>query len=198
MDPLLGDGIFYYWRTLVAQRSPLIPSFQDRRPEAIRLMQRVEAEGVFLGPGATLALAYAYLEEGRSDLALAQTDRLTRRYPGNLLNQVTRYEILLAAQRYDEALAVVLALDPGPVPRVWFHRGVAYGRLQRWSEAAEAYESFLRADAPTGDRRAQAAYRAGDAWLRVGRRDRAVALLKEAADLGHRPARERLQKLESP
>jgi len=198
VDPLLGDGIFYYWRTLVARRSPLIPNFQDRRAEALGLMQRVEAEGAFLGPGASLALAYAWLEEGRPELALAQTDRLARRYPGNVLNQVSRYEILLAAQRYDEALGVVLALDAGVVPRVHFHRGVAYGRLGRWSEAAEAYESFLRADAPTGDRRAQAAYRAGDAWLRVGRRDRAEVLLVEAAGLGHRPARDRLKKLDSP
>lgn len=197
VDPVLGDGMFLYWRTLVSERSALIPDFPDRREEGITKMKQAEAGATFLGPGASLALAYAYAGQGRPDLALAQTDRIAARYPGNVLNQLTRYEILLHEQRYSEAWTVVEALDAAAIPRVWFHRGVALGRLGRWAEAAQAYRAWLAAPPPDAEQLAQAWYRVGDAEQRAGNLAAARQALSEAARRGHRPAAQALSRLEA-
>ncbi len=198
IDPLLGDGMFLYWRTLVSEKSALIPDFPDRTADGIALMRAAEDGATFLGPGASLALSYAFMNEGRPDLALAQTDRIAARYPGNVLNQLMRYEILLHLQRYEEALAVVERLDAVANPRVWFHRGVALGRLNRWSAAATAYRAWLAAPPPDAEQVAQAWYRIGDAERRAGRLEPARTAFLEAAQRGHKPARQALTRMDPP
>lgn len=196
VDPILGDGMFLFWRTVVAERSALIPAFPDRQEEGIRLMQRAEREATFLGPAAGLALAVAWRDESRPELALAQTVRLAERYPHNVLNAVTRFELLLSLQRYEEALALLSALDADEVPRVWFHRGTALGRLERWSEAAGAYRHWLDHAPPDESQRASGWYRYGDALRRSGDVANARTALAEAAARGHKGARRALDRWE--
>lgn len=198
VDPVLGDGMFLYWRTLVSERSTLIPDFSDRRAEGIERMQAAESGATFLGPGASLALAYAWMGEGRADLALAQTERIAARYPDNVLNQLMRYEVLLHLQRYTEAWSVVEHLDAAAVPRVWFHRGVALGRLGRWPEAARAYRAWLASPPAEAEQVTQAWYRIGDAELRSGHPDAARVALGVASGRGHKPARQALSRMDFP
>jgi len=56
-DLLLADGMYNYWRTVVTQNSRVLPDFGDKRMEGLEQMRKVEAEGVFLGPPSSLALA---------------------------------------------------------------------------------------------------------------------------------------------
>jgi tetratricopeptide (TPR) repeat protein len=195
VDPLIGDGMFLYWRTVVSHRSALIPNFPDKRPEGMALLRRVESEGAFLGPAASLALTFAFVDQKRPDLALRQTERLTRLYPQNVLVRLATFEVLLGAARNAEALEVVAALDPQVVPRVWFHRGVVLGRLGRWSEAASAYRAWIDAGGLEPDQLTQGWFRLGDALVRAGDLAGGRAALTEAADRGHKPARKALAEL---
>ena len=63
-DLLLGDGLYNYWRTVITRSVKGLPDFADNRMLGIEQLQKVQEEGIFLGPAATFALTYTWLEEG--------------------------------------------------------------------------------------------------------------------------------------
>src|SRR5690606_28993051 len=81
VDLLLADGMYNYWRTVVTMSTPLLPDFGDHRVEGIEQMQKVEIEGVFLGPPTTLALAFTWIEERKHRNALIACLKNQRAYP---------------------------------------------------------------------------------------------------------------------
>lgn len=126
VDLAVGDGLYLYWRTVVAQLSPLIPRFEDKRMDGLRKLELVEDEGVILGPAATLALTYSYMEERKLEAALSSCRYGARSYPDNLINLMTQGRVLTAMGRLDEARRAyqrVIAIAPEN-QRVWYHLGV--------------------------------------------------------------------------
>ena len=63
-DLKLGDGLFNYWRTVISRSVKGLPDFKDKRKLGIEQMEYVQDNGIFLGPAATFALTYTWLEEG--------------------------------------------------------------------------------------------------------------------------------------
>ena len=86
VDARLGDGLWLYWRSLLAMNIPAIPDFADERVKGIEMMQLAEREGVFLRPAASHALTYTWIEESKLTLAESTAVRLSKKYPDNIIN----------------------------------------------------------------------------------------------------------------
>lgn len=145
IDASLGGGMYLYWRTVVATLSPLVPRFEDRRAEGIEKMKRVEREGVLLGPAATLALSYTYMEERRPDAALSSCNFAAKQYPDNLINLMTTGRVLDAMKRHDDALAVyarMLSIAPDN-QRAHFLMGAAYAGKGDSAAAEREWTTYL-------------------------------------------------------
>lgn len=200
VDARLGDGMYLYWRTVVATRSPIVPRFEDRRAEGIDLLHRVEREGVLLGPAATLAMSFSYMEERRPDAALSSCNFAAKQYPDNVINLMTTGRVLHAMKREDEALAVysrVLTVAPDN-QRVHYLMGAALagkgdldGAEREWS----AYVAFAEV-APYY--RAQALNRLGLLYEQRGDTPTARSKWAEAVRLvDNKDARRSLSRTES-
>ena len=50
VDAELGDGLWYYWRSLIAMNILGIPKYNDQRKEGIQMMLNAEQNSVFLRP----------------------------------------------------------------------------------------------------------------------------------------------------
>ncbi|MSP55528.1 MAG: tetratricopeptide repeat protein [Myxococcales bacterium] len=163
MDTRIGDGMYLYWRSVVTASSSFLPNFADRRAEGIRALMQAESGGALLGPGASLVLAYAYVEERDWPRALASTDVNDARYPNCVVNELTRGRILTAMTRYDEALAVYDHVIAQNVQneRVYYFRGIVYSRMGRLAEAEAALRTYLAYPSPPAEYK-------GQAWFRIG------------------------------
>lgn len=145
VDVELGDGMYLYWRSVVAAISPLVPRFSDRRMEGLRLMQKVEKEGILLGPTATIALTYAYMEERHWDAALSSCHYAEASYPDNVINLLTTGRVLNAQRRPQEALAVydrVAGIAPDN-QRIHFLRGTAWIVAGDAARAATEWKTYV-------------------------------------------------------
>ena len=88
VDLRLADGMYLYWRTIITERSSMLPDFGDHKAEGIAAMEDVEKNGVFIKPLATLALAFTFLEDGQNKAAEAACARNRVRYPDNVVNNL--------------------------------------------------------------------------------------------------------------
>lgn len=198
-DPLLGDGLYLYWRSVVTLQTRVLPPFPDQRVRGFDLLQQAEREAVFLGPGATVAIVYSCIEERRPDLALERCRYFERRYPANVLNLLTTGRVLSAVGRHEEAL-VIYAKIKKQVPsnqRVWYQEAVAYTRLIRWPEAERCLLIYLGFIDLTVESRAQAAFRLGQVYEKMARWDDARRWYGEAIRLsGHAASVKALRRLD--
>lgn len=199
-DVWVGDGLYLYWRTVVTQNSKVLPDFPDKRAEGLAVLEKAEREAFLLGPGATLAIAYAFIEERQLKAALERCNRARIAYPENVINNMTLGRIYTSLRRYGDALAIydeVLAHVPDN-QRVHYHRGVVLSRLGRHADAERAYKTYLGFKDPTPDARGQAWYRLGALYARQKQPDKARAHYQQAvATSGHAGARRALEKLEA-
>ncbi|MFN7143566.1 MAG: tetratricopeptide repeat protein, partial [Myxococcota bacterium] len=192
-DALLGDGMYLYWRSVVTRSSRLLPDFPDRRAEGLALMKRAEAESVFLGAGASLSLAYAYIEERQLAHALDRSLAIRMRYADNVMNNMTLGRVYTSLRRYDDALRVydeVLADEPKN-QRVHYFRGVVLARTGRYAEAARAYHHYVGFREVPGPLRSQAWYRLGTVYEQLGDPRRAHAAFEQAVATGGNEAARR-------
>ena len=196
-DPRIGDGMYLYWRSVVTAQSSLLPDFPDRRREGIEALQRAEAGGVLLGPGASLVLAFAWIEERDLPRALRSVDVNNVKYPDCVVNALTRGRILTSMRRYDEALAQYDRVVAQRVnnERVHYFRGIVLARTGRYAEAAAAWTTYLGFSAPPEEYRAQTYYRLGDVRARLGDSDGARAAYAAGAKLGNVAAKHALEAL---
>lgn len=198
LDPVLGDGMYMYWRTVIARTSPLIPDGPDEREAGKALIKKVEKDGVLLGPAATLALTYSYIEERDLKNALARTmyGRLT--YPDNVINNMTAGRVLASMRRYDDAVGMyrdVLRTAPDN-QRSHYHLGVVYSRQAKLDEAEREFKTYAAFAGPPADSLGQAWYRLGLVHVRQGRTADAKAAYEKAVSVGHNEAaRKALSKL---
>lgn len=177
VDAELGDGMFLYWRTVLARSSPLIPDGDDDREAGKLLMKRVEKDAVFMGPAATLGLTYAYIEERDLRNALARTMYGRKKYPDNVINNMTAGRVLTSMRRYDDAVHMyqeVLRTAPDN-QRAHYHLGVVYGRQSKFADAEASFKTYIGYPEVTPDYRGQAWYRLGLLYARQERTTEAKA-----------------------
>jgi len=198
VDPDLGYGLFMYWRTVVGQKSKLIPEGEDRRTLGIALIEKVEKKGAFIAPGATLALAYIYMEEGKARKAIGYSQRLNRRYPDNVINGLLHTRLLMRLRRYQKALATmdhVLATDTDN-HRVHYYRATTHMRRNEFVEAQAAIDRFLSFPLES-DPRAYGLHRKADIYFRQKNYDQARSFYRQALAVNnYGPSKKRLARLD--
>ncbi len=198
IDPLLGDGMYMYWRTVVARSSALIPDGADEREAGKRLMKQVEKDGALLGPAATLSLTYSYIEERDMRNALGRVMYGRHKYPDNVINNLTGGRVLTNMRRYDDAVKLyqdVLRAAPDN-QRSHYHLGVVYARKSAFPEAEAAFQTYVAFPEVLPDYRGQAWYRLGLLYTRQSRPQDAHAAYTQAVAVSkHEAARKALAKL---
>ncbi|MBW1876988.1 MAG: tetratricopeptide repeat protein [Deltaproteobacteria bacterium] len=197
-DLLLADGMYNYWRTVVTQNSRMLPDFGDLRMEGLEQMRTVESEGVFLGPPASLALAFSYIEEHKLKAALSACARNARPYPDNIINNLLLGQVQTYMRRYTPAMASfdrILAVAPNN-KRVRYWRGVTLLRSGRSPEAEQELLTYLAFDYLEDHQRAGGHYRLGQAYYRQKRYPEAVTEFKKAVkQSGHKGAKASLDRM---
>ena len=197
-DLLLADGMYNYWRTVVTLNSTVLPDFGDKRVEGIEQMQQVERRAVFLGPAATLSLAFTWLEEGDMRRALMSCAKNRKAYPDNVVNNLVTGTTYLYMNKYQDALTVfddIVRVSPKN-NRVHYWRGVAYLKLDQLDEAEKELTTYLNADHLEYYQRAGALWRKG--LVHQKRKDwgKAYASFTEANKSGgHKAAKAAADKL---
>jgi tetratricopeptide (TPR) repeat protein len=197
-DAALGDGLYLYWRSAVTRNSKMLPDFPDKRAEGVELMKKAEREAAFLGPGATLALTYSYIEERNLRHALDRSLLIRLSYPDNIVNNMTIGRIYTSLRRYDDALRIYdeILVDDKDNQRSHYHRGVVLARLARYPESQKAYETYLGFKDLTKEARGQTYYRLGALHVRQKQTDKAEAYFKQAiATNGNEAAKRALDRL---
>lgn len=165
VDPLLGDGLYKYWRTVVTMNSKVLPKGSDQRAEGIAEMQRVERDGVFLAPGATLALAFTYIEERDLKTAQIYCLRNYKLYPDNVVNNMVLARVYMYQRRYDDSLKMLreILADAPDNERAHYYFATVYLRQRKFAEAEASIDRYL-AFKLEPYYKAQALHRKGDIY----------------------------------
>lgn len=198
IDLELADGLYNYWRTILTQRSRMLPSFGDHRAKGIAQMQRVEREGLFMQPMATLALAFVWMEEKDMGKAAAACDRNRRRYPDNIINNIMSGLIAIEQRKFDAALSHldrVHAVDSGNV-RANYWKGVAYLRKGELDTSRTFLQAYLASPHLEKYQQAYANYRLGQVASREENWSEAADFYTKAMRIdGHKGAKKSLERL---
>jgi len=198
VDPMLGNGLYHYWRTAVAQKTRLIPMGEDRQEEGLALMRKVEEEALFVAPAASLSLAYAHLESRRLAEAEAALLRSQALYPDNVLNNMVLARVLIMRGKLRQALVLldrVQAVDTDN-HRVHYYRATA---LMRTGEHQGAHKSIdLYLSLPLEPLyQAVGWHRKGDIHVRERDWEAAKSAFRKAVEIdNYEPSKKRLARLE--
>ncbi len=181
-DAVLGDGLFNYWATVVSMNTKTIPDTGDNRELGIQQIKKVEQQGIFLRPAATLALTYTWIEEGKRKKALEAALRNQRKYPDNVINNQVLGRVYMYNRMYEESKQTfdeVLRVDSGN-RRVYFYLGGLYVRWSKDDEALSSLDTYLAFDDLSDVERGAALYYKGKVYF--NRRDypQAKTLFEEA------------------
>ena len=197
-DPLLGTGLYEYWRSAVSMNTKALPDWGDHRAEGIVKMQTVESDGVFLGPGATMALAFTWIEERDMKRALGSCLRNYRSYPDNIINNLVLARVYIYTREYDSALRIlneILADDPQN-QRSHYYLSTVYlrkGEVDRAQTEIDKYMSFPLEN----DMKAQGMHRKGDICMKRQQYKEAENYYKEAVKLAdYGPSKQKLTRIE--
>jgi len=198
-DLLLGDGLYNYWRTVITRSVKGLPDFADNRMLGIEQLQRVQEEGIFLGPAATFALTYTWLEEGALKRATASSLRNYRAYPDSVINNLMLGRLYMYRRNYTESLKYfkkVLQVAPKN-RRVHYFLTRMYLRQKRLSEAEQHVNIYLKYDLTKHDR-ALALHQKCLIYYRRKDWDKAEQLANQAWALGRlKRAKNRLNKIKN-
>lgn len=143
VDADLGDGLWLYWRSLIAMNIPGFASFADKRTDGIQLMQNAEQKSVFLRPASSHALTYTWLEERKIKRAESTAVRLQKQYPYNIINLQLLGRIYMYQNRFaksEQTFKRVLNID-SKNRRVHYYLGRLY---LRWRKNDMAYKHLNR------------------------------------------------------
>lgn len=144
-DIRMGDGLFNYWVTVVSKSTKALPDMGDKRVDGIADMRRVESQGIFLAPAATLALTFTWIEEGAKKEALKSALRNQKRYPNNIINNQVLARVQMYNNMYAESektLLHVLKTDPKN-RRAHYYLARLYLRWDKVDEAIASFDSYL-------------------------------------------------------
>jgi len=182
VDPILGVGLYNYWRSVVTNWFKNLPGFPDRRKEGLEQMVYARDHGVFAPPLARLSLAFSYYEGRRFDDALAQCLALQEAYPENIINLQILGRVYMRKRKYtkaEETLLQVLTIDP---TNVQVHYALGYLYFYRLRDLEKARRSLqVVADGKPGTYYGEVSrVRLGDVYWLLGEHDRALALWRTA------------------
>jgi tetratricopeptide (TPR) repeat protein len=148
IDSRLGDGLWLYWRSLIAMNIPGMPAFADQRKEGIALMQRAERESVFLRPASSHALTYTWMEERKLKRALSTALRLEKAYPNNVINLQILGRLQMYNRNYpasEKTYLRVLQISPKN-ERVHYYMSRLYLRWKKPDKAQSHIDTYLSFD----------------------------------------------------
>ena len=148
VDARLGDGLYQYWRSVVTLNSKVLPAFGDHRAQGIAAMQEVEASGTFLGPAATLALVFTWIEEVEYRKALASALVNYRAYPSNVINDLIVGRTYYYVRDYANSERVFHEVQQiAPENNyVYYNLASLYTRTKDYARAQEAIDKYLSFD----------------------------------------------------
>ncbi len=198
-DATLGDGLFNYWATVVSMNTKSIPNTGDNRQQGIAQMKRVEQQGIFLRPTATLALTYTWIEEGKRKQALETALRNQEKYPNNVINNQVLGRVYMYNSMYKEAEQTfkrVLAVD-SENRRVHFYLGRLYIRWKKLDKALSSLDTYLKYTDLSDVERGAALYYKGNVFYARKDYSSAKSLYKESWRMGRiKRAKSRLESIE--
>ncbi len=144
-DLMLGDGLYNYWRTVITRSVKGLPDFSDNRALGIEQLRTVQSEGIFLGPAATFALTYTWLEEGALKRATGSALRNHRAYPDNVVNNLMLGRLYMYRRNYVESEKFFkLVLNVAPKNRrVHYFMTQMYLRQKRLTDAERHVNIYL-------------------------------------------------------
>ena len=148
IDAELGDGLWYYWRSLIAMNIPGIPKYNDQRKEGIQMMLKAERSSAFLRPAAAHALTYTWIEEGNKENAITTAETLRSIYPNNIINLQVLGRAYMYADRYEESektFKKVIEIDKNN-HRVHYYLARLYMNQKRFEEAEKSLNHYLSFD----------------------------------------------------
>jgi len=198
VDLRLADGMYLYWRTIVTERSSMLPDFGDHKAEGIAAMEDVEKNGVFIRPLATLALAFSFVEDGENERAEIACERNRQRYPDNVVNNLMTAMVRVKRKKYDEAVALVDKVHATDPTNVYGHywRGVARLKQRRYDEAESSFETFLASPHLEKYQEASAHWRLGQLHEHLDAYDEAVDHYQRAVKVdSHKSSKAALDRL---
>lgn len=114
-DPLLGIGLYDYWRSYYTRLLRFLPFFPDRRREGREEILQAATQGEVVGPIAMVALAFLDYHEKRYEAALRTTHALLQRYPQNTIILMLEGQTFIEMKQYQPAIddfEKILAIDP--------------------------------------------------------------------------------------
>jgi tetratricopeptide (TPR) repeat protein len=197
-DVLLGDGLYNYWRTIITRSVKGMPDFGDNRSKGIELMQTVEREGIFLGPAASFALTYTWLEEGALKRALATALSIQQRYPNNVVNNLLVGRLYMYRRMYsnsEQTFLELLKISPDN-QRSHYYLSRLYLRTKRLRLSETHIDKYLAFDLDK-DYRSRALYAKGLIYYRRKDYTTAKQLLEQAWKVGKlKRAKRRLEKIQ--
>jgi tetratricopeptide (TPR) repeat protein len=163
VDARLGDGLYDYWRSVVTLNSKVLPAFGDHRARGIAEIEAVEAGGTFLGPAASLALVFTWLEESEYKKALAAALVNYRAYPRNVINDLVVGRVYYYVRDYANSERVFREVEAIAPENVYVHYNFAtlYTRMHDYARAQEAIDRYLSFEL-TPDFKAAAWYKKGN------------------------------------
>jgi predicted Zn-dependent protease len=191
--------MYNYWRSVVTMESKILPDFGDHRPEGIQQMEKVEDQGVFMGPLASFALAFTWIEEKDYRKATSACARNRARYPNNVVNNLTCGTIFIYDRHFPEALAVfdrVLAVDATNI-RVHYLRGWALMRSGQLDDAKNELTKYLGSEYLEPYQRSYGLLRLGQVYARQQNDAKALESYQAAIKIdGNKEAKAAIERLE--
>ena len=148
VDLALADGMYNYWRTIITNSSSMLPDFGDHRALGIQQLQKVEQEGFFLRPAATLALTFSWMQERDRKKAIAACEKNQKLYPDNVINNLLSGQTYISARQFSKAVNVLNHLHTiAPKNnRAHYYKGLAKMRLGNKQEGIVDFEKYLLSD----------------------------------------------------
>ena len=196
-DVLLADGLYKYWRSAITLSTRALPDFGDKRAEGIADLQQAEAEATFLGPAATLALSFTWIEEKKLSKALDSAERNHKAYPDNVINNLIYGRVLLQQKRFREADNIFQQVleDDENNKRAHYYLATSYVGQDRLDEAMSHIDTYLGFDLDDYYT-AQAYHRKADVyWKREDYANAEIWYRKAVKTDGYKASKKRLARI---
>lgn len=145
-DPLLGLGIFDYWRTMMTGQRWYLSFLGDKKVEGVRQMEESRDQGVFTPLIAQVALAYSYFEDGKLPEAYSSAEEISNAYPSNIIALQLLGQIQARRGLYDQAknyYEQVLVIDPSNYFTKYLLGNLEYKHSKDLERAKALISSFL-------------------------------------------------------
>jgi len=199
VDAHLADGLWLYWRSVIAMSARGVPGFTDEREKGIELMLAAQQKAVFLRPAAGHALTYTWIQEGRNDVALVTAETLRKKYPDNIINLLVLGRVQMYEKQYADSernYKHILAVSPKN-RRVHYYLERLYLRWKKYDLAIKHADTYLAFPELSKDQKSYAYYYRGNAYYQMGKWNEAEQSFSEAWRIGKmKRAKRRLEQVQ--